>query len=227
MLPTMLIYTLLLWSLPFMQRFFLPQVPRKEKGWDDQKHRCQETIPETDVARIETQMIKIHMWWRVVTWQSSINSKSQYGRTSDKSHYTGQEDWGWWEGAESEWLMHHSTLKWPSVQWDVQGGYSHKLKEELLLEWVAMPFSSRPSWPRDQIHVSYVSCMTVRFFTASVTWEAMAPCRFVKELHFTTGVFGAFSVKNTTDQLEQDLMGERPHMDSLTNRWNKNISNST
>ena len=126
-----------------------------------------------------------------------------------------------------EWLMHHSTLKWPSVQWDVQGGYSHKLKEELLLEWVAMPFSSRPSWPRDQIHVSYVSCMTVRFFTASVTWEAMAPCRFVKELHFTTGVFGAFSVKNTTDQLEQDLMGERPHMDSLTNRWNKNISNST
>ena len=126
-----------------------------------------------------------------------------------------------------EWLMHHSTLKWPSVQWDVQGGYSHKLKEELLLEWVAMPFSSRPSWPRDQIHVSYVSCMTVRFFTASVTWEAMVPCRFVKELHFTTGVFGAFSVKNTTDQLEQDLMGERPHMDSLTNRWNKNISNST
>ena len=59
-----------------------------------------------------------------------------------------------------EWLVHHSMLKWPSVQWDVQGGYSHKLKEELLLEWVAMPFSSRPSWPRDQTHVSYVSCMS-------------------------------------------------------------------
>ena len=48
--------------------------------------------------------------------------------------------------------------------------------------------------------------------------KPMAPCRFVKELHFTTGVFGAFSVKNIIDQLEQDLMGERSHMDSLTNR---------
>lgn len=46
----------------------------------------------------------------------------------------------------------------------------------------------------------------------------MAPCSLVKELHFTTDVFGAFSVKNTIDQLERDLMGERSHMDSLTNR---------
>ena len=46
----------------------------------------------------------------------------------------------------------------------------------------------------------------------------MVPCRSVKEIHFTAGVFGAFSVKNTTDQLEQDLMGERSHMDALTNR---------
>lgn len=75
---------------------------RKEKGWDDQKPWRQETIPERDVARIEIQTIKIHMWWWVVTWQSSINSKSQYGRTSDKSHYTGQEDWGSWEGEESD-----------------------------------------------------------------------------------------------------------------------------
>ena len=158
MLPTMLIYTLL-WSLLFMKWYFLPRVPRKEKGWDDQKHRCQETIPERDVARIETQMIKIHMWWWVVTQQSSINSKSQDRRTYDKSYYTGQDHCGRREGGR-EWLVHHSMLRWPSVQWDVQGGYSHKLKEELLLEWVAMPSSSRLPWPRDQTHVSCVSCIS-------------------------------------------------------------------
>ena len=35
-----------------------------------------------------------------------------------------------------------------------------------MLEWVAIPFSTASSWPRDQTHIS---CMAGRFFT-SVLW---------------------------------------------------------
>ena len=38
-----------------------------------------------------------------------------------------------------------------------------------LLKWVAIPFSRRPSQPRDQTHVS---CITGRFFTVWVAREA-------------------------------------------------------
>ena len=34
-----------------------------------------------------------------------------------------------------------------------------------ILEWVAIPFSSRSSWPRDQTRVSCGSCMAGRFFS--------------------------------------------------------------
>ena len=41
-----------------------------------------------------------------------------------------------------------------------------------ILEWIAMPISSRgSSQPRDWTHVSYVSC--IGFFTTSATWEAL------------------------------------------------------
>ena len=36
-------------------------------------------------------------------------------------------------------------------------------------EWVAMPSSRAPSWPRDQTCISY----TGGFFTTSITWEAL------------------------------------------------------
>ena len=41
-----------------------------------------------------------------------------------------------------------------------------------ILEWVAMPYSKGSSWPRDQTHVSYISCIADGFFTASTNWEA-------------------------------------------------------
>ena len=34
-----------------------------------------------------------------------------------------------------------------------------------ILEWVAISFSKVSSWPRDQTHVSYVSCIAGRVFT--------------------------------------------------------------
>ena len=41
-----------------------------------------------------------------------------------------------------------------------------------IVEWVAMPFSRGSSQPKDQTHVSYVSCTDKQFFTTSATWEA-------------------------------------------------------
>ena len=41
-----------------------------------------------------------------------------------------------------------------------------------VLEWVAMPSSRGSSWPRDETHVSYVSC-TGRQVLYLVTWEAL------------------------------------------------------
>ena len=45
-----------------------------------------------------------------------------------------------------------------------------------ILEWVAMPSFRGSSQPRDQTHISYVSCIDRQvcffFFTTSATWEA-------------------------------------------------------
>ena len=38
-------------------------------------------------------------------------------------------------------------------------------------EWVASPFSKGSSQPGNQNHISYISCITGRFFTTSATWE--------------------------------------------------------
>ena len=38
-------------------------------------------------------------------------------------------------------------------------GFSvHGISQERILEWVAMPFSRGSSQPKDQTHISYVSC---------------------------------------------------------------------
>ena len=36
--------------------------------------------------------------------------------------------------------------------------------------WSGLPFNRGSSWPRDQFHVSYVSCIGRRLFTTSTTW---------------------------------------------------------
>ena len=41
-----------------------------------------------------------------------------------------------------------------------------------ILEWVAMSFPRRSSQPRDQIHVSCISCIAGRSYTHWTTWEA-------------------------------------------------------
>ena len=50
-------------------------------------------------------------------------------------------------------------------------GFSvHRSSQARILEWVAISSSRESSWPRDQTHVSYVSCIKGGFFTTWATW---------------------------------------------------------
>ena len=53
----------------------------------------------------------------------------------------------------------------------------HGILQERILEWAAISSFKGSSWPRDQIHTSYVSCTgrLGRFFASSTTWKAL--CR--------------------------------------------------
>ena len=46
------------------------------------------------------------------------------------------------------------------------GSSARGILQARILEWVAISFSRRSSWPRDRTHVSYVSCIAGGFFTA-------------------------------------------------------------
>ena len=50
------------------------------------------------------------------------------------------------------------------------GASAHGVLQARILEWVVTSYSRESSRPRDQTHVSDVSC--IGFFTASTTWEA-------------------------------------------------------
>ena len=60
--------------------------------------------------------------------------------------------------------VHAKLLQSCLTPWDPMDcsppGYSvHRILQARILEWVAMPCSRGSSQPRDQIHVSYVSCI--------------------------------------------------------------------
>ena len=46
------------------------------------------------------------------------------------------------------------------------GFFIHRIIQETVLEWVAIPFSRGPSWPKD---LTQVSCIAVKFFTIWAT----------------------------------------------------------
>ena len=45
------------------------------------------------------------------------------------------------------------------------GSSVHGIFQTRILEWVAISYSKGSSWPKDQTHVSWVSCLAGRFFT--------------------------------------------------------------
>ena len=67
-------------------------------------------------------------------------------------------------------LQSHPTLCHPMDR--SPAGFSvHGILQARILEWVAMPSSRRSSQPRDQTHVSCISCTADRFFTAEPRGE--------------------------------------------------------
>ena len=55
------------------------------------------------------------------------------------------------------------------MNWNPPEFSLHEVLQARILEWVAMPFSRRSSWLRNQ---TQISCITGRFFTIWATWEA-------------------------------------------------------
>ena len=52
------------------------------------------------------------------------------------------------------------------------GSCVHGILQAKILEWIAMSSSKESSQPRDGTCVSYISCISRRFFTTSASWEA-------------------------------------------------------
>ena len=78
----------------------------------------------------------------------------------------------------------------------------HGILQARVLEWVAMPFSRGSFWPRDQTHMSSVSCIVGRFFTAeppgkpriySVPWSQRVGHDWATSLH---ALFKTFYLPN-------------------------------
>ena len=53
-----------------------------------------------------------------------------------------------------------------------QGSTIHGIFQARILEWVVISFSRGSSWPRDQTHVSSISCIGRRVLYHWATWEA-------------------------------------------------------
>ena len=55
----------------------------------------------------------------------------------------------------------------------------HGIFQARILEWVAIPYCRVSSRPRDQTHISCVSCIAEKFFITSATWDSLpsAPSR--------------------------------------------------
>ena len=53
------------------------------------------------------------------------------------------------------------------------GSSVHGILQARILEWVAMPSSSRSSWPRDWTCILVSPALVDVFFTTSATWEAL------------------------------------------------------
>ena len=70
-------------------------------------------------------------------------------------------------------FSHFSPVQLFVTLWIValQAPLSMRILQARTLEWVAISYSRRSSQPREQTHVSYISCIGRQFFTTSTTWE--------------------------------------------------------
>ena len=71
------------------------------------------------------------------------------------------------------------------VDWSLPGSSVHGILQARIPEWVAIPFSRRSFWVRDQ---TQISCIAGRFFTIWATREAQLPGKpnFIVLCEYTT-----------------------------------------
>ena len=60
------------------------------------------------------------------------------------------------------------------------GSSVHGIFQARILEWVAISSSKGSCWPKDQTHISLVSCIGRWILYHSATWEALTPGRNVQ-----------------------------------------------
>ena len=73
-------------------------------------------------------------------------------------------EWWWW------WCLVAKlcpTLLQPHGQYSLPVSSVHGISQARRLEWVAISFSRESSWPKDQTHGSYISCIACGFFTTT------------------------------------------------------------
>ena len=63
--------------------------------------------------------------------------------------------------------VHAKLLQWcptlcGSIDYSFPGSSVRGILQARILQWVAMPFTKGSSWPMDQTHISYVSCIVKR-----------------------------------------------------------------
>ena len=103
-------------------------------------------------------------------------------------------------------ILSHFSNVWLCDPMDcsLPGSSVHGILQARILEWVAMPSSSKSSQPKDQTCISCTSCITCRFFTHWVSWEALVnisaahqillipPSKHLLGLHFPTSYKGSY-----------------------------------
>ena len=63
------------------------------------------------------------------------------------------------------------------------GSSTHEIFQARILEWVAISFSRRYSWPRDQTHVSWISLLGRWILYHWATWEAQVETYSLNLVH--------------------------------------------
>ena len=83
-----------------------------------------------------------------------------------------------WEKGFGSQCLHASSVAqscpilWDSMNYSPPDFSVHGILQARLLEWVSIPTSSESSQPRDQTHISCVSCFGRQILYHCTTWEA-------------------------------------------------------
>ena len=112
----------------------------------------------------------------------------------------------------------HLTLC-DAMDYSPPGSSVHGILLAWILEWVAIPSSRESSQPRDQTHISYVSCTGRWVLYHSATWEALTPpldyC-FKKKKNKTT-------LSNPPGLINNSFWGQEPTVSPFVWQSNKTI----